>query len=166
VPKITIKKILLLGAGIATSNDAVFQSQGEYPNNARTNPELVYRLAALQNVRDSSEAFGPFCHCRLSQFPSLLPSECGERSIGSLRVPTKQRRQNVLQQSSQLFVRTIHVQFVDETIGAPNPTHDLAGTHHTLNQPHMLDNEESARIHLFCHLALLALQFKGHYPSR
>ena len=58
-----LKIVLLLGAAFTAANDAVFQLQGECPDNARTNLELVRGLAVFKNTGNGGEALGP-CRCR------------------------------------------------------------------------------------------------------
>ena len=54
-----LKIILLFGAAFTAADDAVFQLQGECPDNARTNLELVRGLAAFKNTGNGGEVLGP-----------------------------------------------------------------------------------------------------------
>ena len=58
-----LKIILLFGAAFTAAYDAVFQLQGECPDNARTNLELVRGLAAFKNTGNGGEVLGSCC-CR------------------------------------------------------------------------------------------------------
>jgi hypothetical protein len=154
----------LLGTALATTNDTALQPQGIGPDNPRADTKLTHSLVAFQHVGDSSEAFVSSCSPCSSSFscPLILPPVIrhGKRA----KHPEKDNRSNALQKLVQFFIRVVHVEFVNETIRAPDPADDSWDTYDALNQPHMLDSEERSSLHLVRHLALLALQLESHYP--